>query len=370
MPATPAPIEDAPAFGTAQELVSGVLWSRLPLTGTLGHVNVYLLEMQGGWVLIDTGSNTEACREYLTLVLESVCSPRSPLRHVIVTHFHPDHVGLAGWLVSQGATLQMTKSCWLSTRLLRLETEADYLQASTSFLRRAGLNELEIAQLKRSTRRSFAQSVTPLSETYVRLQDGARLPIGARTWQVLTADGHASEHATFWSDDLLAILGDQVLPNVSTNLSIHPSEPEANPVAEWLFSCDKLAARAAPETLGLPGHNLPFHGIAKRCEQLVAVQLTVLQRLLDFLTRPRTALECLRVVYGRDLASHEFSLLLSETVGFLNHLCHTGQISRQLTGAALRYYRRATPSPHFTTRQSVAASDASSSHGNRKGKLD
>lgn len=369
---TVAAVAQSPPPGQFDEVVPGVLWTQLPLGGKLDHVNVYLLESSEGWTLVDTGTATAACRDALTTALDSVVSASMRLRRVIVTHFHPDHIGLAGWLVEGGARLWTTKATWLSARLLTLEhmlntsplaptplapdrivarpTGADPADAATTFLTRAGLSDLEIARIERSGGRSYGDLVGRVPNTYRRIRDGDQVQIGPRRWHVLTADGHATEHATLWSDDGLAIVGDQILPSTSANLSIHPSEPETDPVSEWLGSCQRLGTRATSETIGLPGHGLPFRGIPKRCQQLSAIQNHISQRLLDFLARPRTAVECVGVVYMRDLGTHEFSLLLSETVGLLNHLLHQGLVSRNLVGRAFRWHRSAVPTPHLRER--------------------
>jgi glyoxylase-like metal-dependent hydrolase (beta-lactamase superfamily II) len=335
--------ESAPNPGAAMEIATGLWWLRLPLLSTLNHINVYVLESKDGWTLVDTGSNTPICRTALETAFSQGALARLPLTHVIGTHYHPDHIGLAGWLVDRGAIFQTTRTCWLQSRLLQLDDHDLPRADELKFVQAAGMKGMELAAFQRRAPSDFSSLVTPVPPTYQRIQEGDILKIGDRQWTIHIGNGHAAEHATLWSDDGFVITGDQILPGMSSNISIHHSEPDADLVSEWIESCHRFARLATSQTVCLPGHNIPFRGIAIRCQQMIAAQEGALNRLLAHLNRPHTAIDCLEAVYHRQLQVHERNIAISETYGFLNHLYHRGLIDRELTNDLSYLWYRLNP---------------------------
>jgi glyoxylase-like metal-dependent hydrolase (beta-lactamase superfamily II) len=331
--------ETAPAPGEAIEVASGIWWLKLPLSAALDAINVYVLENDQGWTLVDTGNNTPICRTALEAAFAQPPFAPRPVTHVLATHYHPDHIGLAGLLCDRGAVLQTTRTCWLQSRLLQLDRRELPCEDEIRFVQRAGMKGVDLAAFRRRSPSNFAQQVLPLPHSYERIREGDRLKIGDRTWTVHCGYGHAAEHVTLWSEDGFVITGDQILPGISSNLSVHSSEPEADLVSEWISSCWRFAALATEQTVCLPGHNSPFTGVTTRCQQLIASQEAVLNRLLAHLSRPCTAIDCLEVVYRRRLQAHEWGTLMAETVGFLNHLHQRGLIRRELAAQTYLWYK-------------------------------
>ena len=105
-----------PEPGTPFEIYDGILWFRLPLPMVLDHVNVYALRDRDGWTIIDTGINSSLTRKIWSKVMAGPLGGR-PIRRVLLTHHHPDHVGLAGWFKSEfGAEIWSTRVAWLMSR--------------------------------------------------------------------------------------------------------------------------------------------------------------------------------------------------------------------------------------------------------------
>lgn len=333
-------VEEIPGFGQPMEVARGIWWIRLPNDSALDHVNVYVLEDLRGWTLIDTGSNSADSRAALLDAFKHRPLSARPISRVIATHHHPDHIGLAGLMVGHGATLWASRVCWLTARLLQIDDRDLPCEEQVRFVQRAGVKAMSLAAYKRQRPSNYAQQVYPLPFSYQAMDQGDQLTIGGRTWTVHIGNGHAMGHVTLWSNDGLAITGDQILPGIASNLSVHASEPDADLVSPWLESCRHFHALASDHELCLPGHNPPFKGARTRCDQLMSNVSTVLERLLKRVERPCTAVECLDTVYRRPLRHHEHAVLTAEVVGFLNHLECKGLVSRELTRDDVYLWRR------------------------------
>ncbi|MFV0386470.1 MBL fold metallo-hydrolase [Paracoccus sp. (in: a-proteobacteria)] len=319
----------APAEGQAVQVTEGVLWLRLPLPMALDHVNAYALDEGDGWTIIDTGFDTERARSIWQALRAGPLQGR-PIRRVIGTHHHPDHIGLAGWfMASDDAELMMSRTAWLTARMLQLEVQDRPSPQALEFWRRAGMPPEMLARRAGERPYNSADVVHPLPPGYTRLHEGQEVSFGGRCWHVAMGDGHAPRHATFWSkDDDLVIGGDQLLPSISPNLGVYPTEPDADPVGEWLASCLRLARLAEPRHLVLPGHKLPFTGLPDRLRQLHDNHLGALERMQAALRKaPRTAVGCFDILFKRSIGAAEFGLALVEAVAHVNHLHQRGLIA-------------------------------------------
>lgn len=324
------PFEDPPEPGTVIEVAEGVLWARLPLPMALDHVNVYVLDDGDGWCVVDTGFDSAKSRAIWQTLLDGPLAGK-PVNRVLVTHHHPDHVGLAGWFQGQGAELLMPRTGWLMARMLVLDEQERPTPETLAFWRSAGMDP-EIYETRAQERPfNFADVVSPLPLGYTRLVEGQSVTIGGRDWHLRMGNGHAPEHATLWADDGMVVLGgDQLIPSISPNLGVHATEPLADPVAEWLESCARLLPFATPEQLVLPGHKLPFTGLPTRLRQLIDNHHGALARLATHLEQPRTATECYAALFKRRVGPGEYGLALVEAVAHCQHLWLAGRATRTL----------------------------------------
>ncbi len=322
------PHGDAPGLGDACEVAPGILWLRLPLPMKLDHVNVYALDEGDGWTVVDTGFHTAKTRALWEKVLAGPLQGRPVLR-VVLTHHHPDHVGMAGWFAERGAEVWATRTAWLMARMLTLDVQEEISAQQVAFLRGGGMPAPLLEKRIADRPFNFADVVHPIPLGFRRLVDGQTVRLGGRDWTVHTGNGHAPEHATFWSaDGTLVLAGDQVLPGISPNLGVYPTEPDADPVGEWLESCQRLKVLATDRHFVLPGHKLPFYGLPERLGQLIANHEGALTRLESHLAQARTANDCFPVLYKREIGEAEYGLALVEAIGHLNHLLQTGRATR------------------------------------------
>ena len=323
------PFDAPPPEGEATEVAPGVLWCRLPLPMALNHVNVYALDDGDGWTIVDTGFASRKSRAIWGTLLAGPLGGR-PVNRVIITHYHPDHIGLAGWFQTEhGADLVTTRTSWVLARMLQLDEQPVPVQQTIDFWRGAGMSAEMLA--KRSAERpfNFADSVAPLPLGYTRIQEGETLRAGGRNWIVRVGDGHAPEHATFWSqDDALVLGGDQLLPSISPNLGVYATEPEADPVAEWLESCAYFKTVATDDHFVLPGHKLPFTGLPFRLDQLIDNHHGALDRMRTHLATPHSAVGCFPPLFRRDISDGEFGLALVEAMAHCLFLWHAGEVDR------------------------------------------
>ncbi|MBT8426067.1 MAG: MBL fold metallo-hydrolase [Silicimonas sp.] len=323
------PVQTPPDTGDAVEIYDGILWIRIPLPMALDHVNVYAVDEGDSWTIIDTGLDTRKTRAIWETLLTGPLGGK-PVERLIVTHHHPDHIGLAGWFQSaHGVELVTTRTAWLFARMLSLDVQENAVSETIDFWRAAGMDAQTLDRRKTERPFNFADVIAPLPLGYSRMKDGDTIRAGGRSWRVLTGHGHAPEHATLWSDgDDIVIGGDQFLPSISPNLGVYATEPEADPVSEWMDSCDRFRSMADDTRLVLPGHKLPFTGLATRMDQLIENHASALRRLEAFLAEPHTAADCFQTLFKRQISDSEYGLALVEAVAHCLHLWHADRVTR------------------------------------------
>jgi glyoxylase-like metal-dependent hydrolase (beta-lactamase superfamily II) len=296
----------------------------------LDHVNAYALDDGASWTIVDTGLSSKRGKAIWQALLAGPLGGK-PVGRLIVTHHHPDHLGLAGWFQAQGAELVITRTAWLYARMLTLDEQATRSPESTLFLTRAGMGAEALAQKAAERPFNFCDVVDPMPLGFARLEEGTVLHAAGRRWQVRLGQGHAPDHATLWSlDDHLVLGGDQFLATITPNIGVYATEPDADPLSEWLTSCRRFQPLARPDQLILPGHKLPFTGLPLRLTQKIASHEAALARLLDHLSSPTRAVDCFSALYRRSLGPEDFGLALAETLAHLNCLHRQGQITRTL----------------------------------------
>lgn len=324
-----------PAPGDLHEVAEGIFWLRMPMPFSLDHINLWILDGGDHWTLVDTSIPASSCKEVWRGVLGRL-SAEKPVGRLICTHYHPDHLGLAGWLCRKtGAEFVMTRTEYLTARMLLADRREEPPEAAMRFSERAGYSEAQLEKMRGEGWGRFASAIYPLPDEFTRIADGDRLTIGARTWRIVVGSGHTPEHACLVDDaGEVMIAGDQVLPRITSNISVHQTEPLANPLGDWLDSIEKL--RALPDDLYvLPAHGFPFYGLHERLDQLDKDHRHKLDMLRRYLAeQPRRATETFDVLFGREIDEREIGMAVGEALAHLRWLEVAGQARREVRAGA------------------------------------
>lgn len=337
-----------PEPGAALEVAPGVLWLRMGLPFALDHINLWLLEeemqtsagLQRGWTVVDCGIANQSTRDNWETVFATQLRDL-PILRVVVTHCHPDHVGLADWLCARWqAPLWMTAGEYTFARMMSAGLPGVDNVAAMPHFRLHGLTDPEkITSLQK--RHNYYQTLVPtVPLTFRRLHDGQSMRMGKHDWRIITGFGHAPEHASLYCEALRVLIsGDMVLPRISTNVSVFPVEPESNPVQLYL---DSLAAYAGlpDEVLILPSHGKPFHGLHTRIRQLNEHHRDRLAEVLAACEMPRSAVDILPVMFRRPLDTHQLSFALGEALAHLHKLWFDGLVTKQLGADGIIRFRQ------------------------------
>lgn len=307
-------------------IVPGVLWLRMPLD-VIPHVNVWALDDRDGWTVVDTGMYaTDSINAWDAAFAAGLAG--KPVNRIIATHFHPDHAGMAGWLQQRtGADLWMTQGEYLTLAMAQYEAAGPVPAPWLAFHRAAGWTDEELAHYRADFGR-YAQITSPLPATFRRLADRDRLAIGGMSWEVVIGAGHSPEHACLYCEDLgLFIAGDQVLPNISANVSVVPREPLGNPLDIWLTTLALIKQRVPDGVAVLPAHGRPFWGLHQRIDAIIAEHLCRLDLIRQSLGQgAKRVRELFPILFKRPVALATLRMATGEAMAHLNYLRHRGEV--------------------------------------------
>jgi glyoxylase-like metal-dependent hydrolase (beta-lactamase superfamily II) len=326
------PFEAEPQTGDGSAVVvaPGILWLRMPLFAALPWINVWAIEEDGGWTIVDTGLHSAKTIEAWQAAFANALDG-APVLRVVATHMHPDHCGMAGWMVERfNARLWMSRLEYLTCRLMAADTGREAPAAGIEFYRAAGWDEPAIDRYKEKFG-SFGEMIYPLPASYRRISDGDVLRIGAHEWTVVVGNGHSPEHSCLYCPELkLLISGDQVLPRISSNVSVYPTEPDADPLGDWLTSLSAINERVPDDVLVLPAHNSPFKGLHARVGDLAESHRRGLARIEEILTEPKRAIDVFGALFARPITAGLLGMATGEAIAHLNYLSRTGRAVREI----------------------------------------
>ena len=340
-----------PAPGEAVEVAPGVRWIRMSLPFALDHINLWLMRdtIDGveGWTVVDCCISRDETRAQWEQVFATQLEGL-PILRVLVTHMHPDHVGLAQWLCERWhAPLWMSATDYYVARNLTSPNGMDNAaggDTAARFFASHGLVDADAVQKIRERSNYYRQMVPGLPPSFVRLIDGGTVRIGGRDWGCIVGYGHAPEHIALYCAELNVLIGgDMMLPRISTNVSVQADEPEANSLRLFLDSIARFRALPA-DVLALPSHGKPFTGVHRRIEQLEEHHR---DRLAELLTacreRALSAADGVPIMFKRALDLHQLTFAMGETIAHLHLLWLDGQLRRTLGDDGIYRFETARP---------------------------
>ncbi len=326
------PYDKPPAPATMMEVAPGVYWTQMPLPMSLNHINLYLLEGKDGWTAVDTGIRGPETRELWLKLYENELR-RKPIDQVICTHMHPDHTGQAGFISEHWhAPLVMSFMEYYQARVLNTMMHDGATWQMTDYVSRAGIDSSFLEKL-RGEAGNFTPDLDdrPLPTSYIRISDGEKLQIGDYEWLVITGTGHSPDHVCLYCKELRVLLsGDQILPVITSNVSVQPTEPYANPLDGYLNSHDRFKKLVTNNTLVLPAHNEPFYGLHERLQQLIEHHEDRMLLLEETCIEPQKAVDLLPHLFKRKLETYSLFMGLGECIAHLHCLMNRNRIERTL----------------------------------------
>lgn len=323
-----------PAAGELQEVASGIFWLRMPLPFNLDHINLYLLEDnqdgEEGFALIDTGIGTQQTEEIWEQVLATL---GKPITKVIVTHMHPDHIGMAGYLVEKfRVPLYMSHDEYFVGRAIVAGARGASDWQDEQYLVRCGmsLDEQDSARSNKKKKQEIGQVVRPIPLQYTRLKAADELQIGSYIWHIYIGRGHSPEHVCLFNPvSNILISGDHVLPKISPNIGVYSTEPDANSLQQYLETLSQFM-QLPKNCLVLPSHKQPFYGLHTRVTELISHHHEHLDNLRDFCRQGKTIEQCLPVLFKRKLNSRNIFFAIAESFAHLNYLYFAGECTRKI----------------------------------------
>ncbi len=355
------PYDDHPPPGVIQEVADGVYWLTMPMPGSLSHINLYLLEDDAGWYVVDTGLSNDETKGWWEEIFASSLNGK-PVIGVICTHMHPDHIGQSAMITEAfRCPLYMTRAEYYQARSFSNSGGSHHQSwIGAEFYTRAGMPMDYLEQLAQmwASRASEGMSMPTMPSGYERLVDGQVLTIGKHDWQVVVGSGHSPEHACLYCAALkVMISGDQILPIITSNVSVHPTEPNANPLKDWMDSLDELLS-VPDDTFILPAHNLPFYGVRERLRGLISHHDDRLLAIEEACVEPQVAKDLLPVLFARELDARQMMMALGEAIAHVHLLMHRNRIERTLHEDGV--YRFLSIDPDLARRAHPGSHDAPS----------
>lgn len=315
------PYVSAPKPGKIKEIADGVYWAQMKLPMLIDHVNVYILEGKNDLTVIDTGLNVVECRSAWLEIIKNNFG-KKPVRKIVITHHHPDHIGLLGWFCENfEVEVFASRTSWLLARMLYFDKQSEPSPQAKDFWRQAGMDKKMFEERCSLPPFNFSDGVSEFPIGFTALSQGDEIYLSDKKWRIEIGNGHAPDHVTLWGVDTpIVFAGDQILPGISSNLGVYPTEPLLDTVGAWLNSCDRFLKIAQSDHLVLPGHKVPFYGLSIRLKQLIDNHRSALNRIEKKLMEGSfTTVDLFYSIFKREIKNGEYGLALAEAVGHINY---------------------------------------------------
>ena len=310
--------DQAPEPGEVTEVAEGVFWIRMPMWGRLNHINVWLLKDYDGWTIVDTGLCNDEVQGLWQKIFDNHLDGL-PIKRVIATHLHSDHTGNAGWICKKwDCELWMSRADFYMCKVMAADGPSDVPEDAIRFYRRAGFTE---DRLNRYRERfgQFGANIAQLPAGYERIKEGQYIDIGGKEWRAVIGHGHAPEHVCLYCPGLKVIIaGDQILPRITPNVSVQPSEPNANPLRDFINSCGRLREQLPPDLLVLPAHESLYVGVHERLTALIDWHEVALEKMYELCAEPKRAVDIFPALFKSEITDMSFFPATGEAIAHLH----------------------------------------------------
>lgn len=309
---------------------------KLPVPYPLSYVNSYLISGSNGYTLLDPGLNTDDARRVWTRVLKERKINYTDIEKIVLTHHHPDHYGLAGWFQEQAqAPVYMSSLAHQQAKLMWGEQAKAMNEAVVALFRRHGLVARHEGNMLTHLE-SFLSLVHPQPEvTYIHEHEQVRL--GDESFEVIMAHGHALGQLCFYQpESKLLFCGDQVLPDITPNVSYLPQMDE-DPLASFYSSLHELGALNV--SVAYPGHRQPLSHFAERISEIIKHHDERLQQIQTLLATERTVYDLCIQLFGDRLSTHQLRFAMAEVLAHAIYLERQGSIRQFEKGGTIVFHQ-------------------------------
>src|SRR6266480_1557104 len=324
----------------AREVFPGIWKFTLPIPFPLKTVNMYALVGHDGWALVDTGMGMHDARVALAAGLHKVGLSINKLQAIVLSHDHPDHIGLSGVLHEKsGAVVYMHPIDANRMRVLWQDFDPERFSTVSHFFRQHGMpagepwfSHTSPAQLHHIVR-------VPPSDTITLVENGQYLHLAGERYRVIWTPGHSDGHICLFRDsDGVFLAADHVLPRITPNIGLYSERDRVNPLGDYLDSLRKVST--LPASIVLPGHGEPFADLAGRTAEIIEHHR---QREMDILALlekgPQHAYELAEQLFGHRWNNSEARrMAVAETLSHLEHLRYNRQVNQEHTTDGLILY--------------------------------
>jgi glyoxylase-like metal-dependent hydrolase (beta-lactamase superfamily II) len=315
------------------EVSEGIWLIGLPLPFPVGAINVYLIRSRDGFLLLDCGLKTNACREALAAALDALGIAWSAIRQIVVSHLHPDHFGLAAELRRRsGAHVLMHRA---EAELVAPHfLDRDFFSWHTGWLEENGVPAAESATISQAS--LGVAELVDVPEADRQLEDGDRLPIAGGELEAMWSPGHSPGLLTFYcARRKLYFSSDHIIETITPNIGLH-ARAAGNPLGDYLASLERVRSKEIHWIL--PAHGRPFSGHREWIRAVEQHHQARCGRMLAAVAGgPRTAYEILTAEWGPRLPPLSARFAVAETLAHMEYLRRQGLVAAQRDNGLIRW---------------------------------